>query len=161
MQPDAAGTLADALRSAVVRLATLRVEADARRAGLAERRQTFEATIADERARLSGIEREIEATESEVRGLAKIAHETTGDRKPAPGVEIVMTKEYAVDEPAGLAWAQGARLCLIPESLDVKAVRKMAAAGVPLPFVQVTETPAVRLASNLVAALEKTIGGGV
>ena len=140
------------LTAHVIQLASLRDEVAQREATIKAARAAFESTIAFDVDALAEIRRGVEHVEAEVRGLALIEHDRSGDAKPAPGVSIVLTKEYTVDEAAGLAWAQSTRLCLIPESLDVKGIKKLATVQA-LPFVTVSERPSVRLATDLAKAL--------
>ena len=148
-------TLTESLRTEAVKLATLRHEADQREDAIKRARAEFEQTIAVQVNSLAGLRREIEATEGAVRGMALVEHEQTGEKKVIPGVEVVVGKEYEVDAVAGLAWARTVNMCLIPESLDIKAVKKMATVA-PLPFVTVTEKPSVRIASDLLAKLDQS-----
>jgi hypothetical protein len=115
----------------------------------------FEATIADRRANIAGIRRSIEAVESDVRGLALLAYERTQSKAPAPGVSVVVGKEYDIDEAAGLVWAKATGMCLIPAKLDTKAAQKMAAVT-EVPFVTVIEKASVRIATDLTKALTPT-----
>ena len=146
-------TLTESLRTEAVKLATLRHEAEQRDEAIKRARAGFEDTIAQQVQSLAGIRREIEATEGAIRGMALVTYETTGEKKAVPGVEVVVGKEYDIDEPAGLAWARTVKMCLVPEALDLKAVKKMAAVT-DLPFVTVSEKPSVRIASDLLKKLE-------
>jgi len=140
------------LTARVVQLATTREELAQRMADIAEKRKAFDATIADQMAAIEGTKRRLEAEEAEVRGLALIVAEQTGNKKPAPGVEVVTTKQYDVDEAAAYTWAKASHMCLIPESVDLKAVKKIATVQ-SLHFVTVSEVPSVRLATDLTKAL--------
>jgi hypothetical protein len=144
------------LREYVERLALLREEVAQRKSNLDALRAAFDASVAADARNLEACKRAVEAAEADVRGLALVTHTNTGSTKPMPGVQIVASKEYAIDEPAGLVWAQQTRLCLIPESLDVKAVKKLATVQA-LPFVRVLENPSVRIATDLAKALQESI----
>jgi hypothetical protein len=144
------------LRSHVERLALLREEVKQRREAIEAKRAAFDATIADDARNLEACKRAVEAAEADVRGLTLVAHETTGNAKPSAGVSVVITKDYTVDEAAGFAWAKTTGLCLVPESLDVKAVKKLATVQA-LPFVTVQEVPAVRIATDLTKALADAV----
>jgi hypothetical protein len=146
-------TLTESLRAEAVKLVTLRHEAEQRDEAIKRARADFEATIVQQVQSLAGIRREIEATEGAVRGMALVTYDTTGEKKVIPGVEIVIGKEYDIDEAAGLSWARTVKMCLVPEALDLKAVKKMAAVT-DLPFVTITEKPSVRIASDLLKKLE-------
>ena len=147
-------TIADDVKRHAVKLATLRTELAMREEKIKAARRGFEETISPQLQNLEALRRELEATEGTVRALALVVHETEGTKTPCPGVSIVVGKEYAVDEAAALTWAKTTRMCLVPESVDLKAIKKMAAVT-ELPFVTVTEKPSVRIATDLLAALEK------
>ena len=91
---------------------------------------------------------EVDAAETALKAVALQVHENTGTKKPAPGVEIKMFKEYAIDEVAGLAWATEKQLCLIPARLDLAAIKKLATVT-PLPFVLIAEVPKATIATDL------------
>lgn len=145
-------TIASDLKRHTVKLATLRVELAARDEALRVARQAFEATLSEQLRNREALRRELDATEDTVRALALVEYETTGRTKPCPGISVVISKEYEVDEASALTWAKTTRMCLVPEQLDLKSIKKMATVT-DLPFVTVTERPAVRVASDLVKAL--------
>lgn len=149
---EAPATIADDIKRHAVKLATLRVELAARDEAVRAARQAFEATLSPQLRNREALRRELEATEDTVRALALVEYETSGRTKPCPGISVVMSKEYEVDEAAALTWAKTTRMCLVPEAVDLKAIRKMATVT-ELPFVTVTERPAVRVATDLVKAL--------
>lgn len=91
---------------------------------------------------------EVAAAETALKAVALQVHGNTGERKPAPGVEIKMFKEYAIDEVAGLLWATEKQLCLIPARLDIAAIKKLATVQ-PLPFVLIDEVPKATIATDL------------
>ena len=135
-----------------VKLATLRVELAARDEAIRHARAAFEQTIAEQLRNREALKRELDVTEDTVRALALVEHQTSGSTKPAPGISVVTAKTYDVDEAAALAWAKTTRMCLVPEAVDLKAIKKMATVT-ELPFVTVTEAPTVRIATDLVKAL--------
>ena len=90
----------------------------------------------------------VAASETALKAVALERYDITKDKKPAPGVEIKLFKEYLIDEAAGLAWAQEKQLCLIPAKLDVAAIKKLATVQ-PLPFVLIDEVPRAMIASDL------------
>lgn len=147
-------SLSESLAVSVGTLAVLRESVKQRTEKIAAARKGFDATIADDLQKLEADKRALEAEESAVRGIALVEYENTGTKAPATGVMVVMTKEYAIDEVAGFAWAQAHGLCLIPAQLDKKAAQKMATVQ-PLPFVTVTEVPSVRIASDLTKAMQE------
>jgi len=90
----------------------------------------------------------VNAAEVALRALAAEEYERTKERKPAPGLEIKLFKQYAIDEVAGLAWAKEKDLCLIPAKLDVHAIKKLATVQ-PLAFVTITELPKIQITTDL------------
>lgn len=146
-------TMADDVKRHALKLATLRHELAMRDDAVKAARRGFEDTIAEQLRNLEALKREIEVTEGTVRALALVVHQTEGHTKPCPGVSVVVGKEYEVDEAAALTWAKTTRMCLVPEAVDLKAIKKMAAVT-ELPFVTVTEKPSVRIATDLLKALD-------
>lgn len=140
------------LRAHVERLAQCREDAERAEMLLAEERKQFDM----EHAALIGIVKArrvaVDEADAAVRGLALIAHDQTGTKAPADGVKIVTRKNYEIDEVAGLAWARQTQMCLVPESLDVKAVKTLASVQA-LPFVRVEDVPSVQIASDLSAVV--------
>lgn len=147
-------SLSDSLRDAAFRLAMLRESVRQRKERIETARRAFESTLAADLEQLRADTDALEAEESTVRAMALVAFETEGAKKPAPGVDVVIAKEYDIDHEAGLTWAKATRMFLLPEQLDTKAVKKVAAVQ-PLPFVEVRERPAVRIASDLLAAFDQ------
>jgi hypothetical protein len=90
----------------------------------------------------------VDMAETAVKAIALSLHASVGTKKPAPGVEIKMFKEYAIDEDAGLKWATEKQLCLIPAKLDIPAIKKLATVQ-PLPFVLIDEVPRATIATDL------------
>lgn len=111
-------------------------------------RECFEREHADLIASVRETAAIVAAAETALRAVALERYDITKERRPAPGVEIRLFKSYEIDESAGLEWAKEKSICLIPERLDVAAVKKMATV-VPLPFVVVDEEPRVMIASDL------------
>jgi len=146
-------TLIESIRTEAVKLATLRHEAEQRDEVIKRARAAFEQTIAAQLQTLAGIRREIEATEGAVRGMALVTYEQSGEKKPVPGVEIVVGEELVYDEADAWKWAQVTGMCMTPAKLDVKSFAKIAKAA-PLPFVEKVEKPSVRIASDLLKKLE-------
>ncbi len=146
------------LTAHVTKLAMLREELKQRQDALLVKTDAFNESVKAERQTIEGLKRSLEACDSGVRALAVLEFERTSTKKPAPGIEIVESKEFDVDETAGLEWARASKMCLIPESLDRSAAIKIASVQ-PLPFVTVRTVPAVRIASNLTAALSAATTG--
>ncbi len=142
-----------ALLDVVVELAAAREEVAQRKAAIDAKRKAFELTIAEESSVYAFRVATVSVLDAQARALAVLAYDASKNKTPCPGLSIIGKKHYAIDEVAGLAWAREKEMCLIPESLDVKAVQKLATVQ-PLPFVTVTEVPEVRIASDLLAALD-------
>lgn len=140
------------LPECVVRLAELRRQYAEQSATIKAAREAFDATIAGDIALSNLTKQALEATEAEVRGLAQITYDRDQNAKPTPGISIVQEKVYTINETAAFAWAKETKLCLLPEALDVKALKKLATVQ-PLPFVLISEMPSVRIASDLDKAL--------
>lgn len=144
------------LTAHVVALATIRAEVEARAARVKEARDGFELVIALDVKALNAAKAELAEAEATVRALALVAHEMTKDKKPAPGVSIIDETTYTIDPVKGFAWAKEKGMCMIPESLDVKAVEKLATVQ-KLDFVTITKAPAVRIAKDLTTALQEVV----
>lgn len=147
-EPSDDPTLSHTLDLLVSSLAARRAERDRHMELVRVKREESDLAIAAEVAALWQIRADVNSLEAEIRSLALLLFAKTGDAKPTTGVSVVQTKEYEINEAAGLAWAQVHRMCLVPEKLDRKAVEKMCQL-VPLPFVVVSTVPAVRIATNL------------
>lgn len=137
-------TLIDQLRE----LDKLRAACDVGVAELKKRRAAFDSENATLVAVLKNDAAAVTAAEIAIRAVAEAEYRTTLNRKPAPGIEIKVFKEYLIDEEEGLRWAQEKKLCLIPEKLDITAIKKLATVT-PLPFVVIEDVPKAQIATNL------------
>jgi hypothetical protein len=91
-----------------------------------------------------------EEAEATAKALVLAHFAATGEKKPVPGVEVKERVTNLITDPAAaLAWAQEKRMALIPESLDEKALLKIASVA-PLPFVTKVTEPQAQLATTLV-----------
>lgn len=149
-----------ALRGLVVKLATLRAEAAARDAQIKAKVAELTKELAPEKATLEGLKRAIEASESEVRALAQLERERTGNKNPCPGVGVQDSPTYSVtDRAAALAWAKLSSIGYVPETIDEDAiVQAVAKGGATLPFVKKTPGYKVKLATDLLKALDSAEG---
>jgi hypothetical protein len=103
-------------------------------------------------------EKAIAAAETNVRMLALAAYAATDNRKPAPGCEIKVGKEFNYDPKEAFADCQGKGVAIVPAQLDVKAFEAIVKASPSsFPFVKVTEVASVSIAKNLTKALEAGI----
>lgn len=96
--------------------------------------------------------KEEDLAEQIARELVEAHFRATGEAKPHAGAWIVMKTIYAIDEVKALDWARETKMALVPESVDIKAIAKIAGVT-PLPFVTANEIPSVRIASDLDAKL--------
>lgn len=132
----------------VIQLADLRDRAARSHALLQLRTEEFQRANAGLIENLKERSAAADAAEIALRAVAAEEYERTKERKPAPGIEIKLYKQYAINEVAGLAWAKEKDLCLIPASLDVAAIKKLATVQA-LSFVMVSEVPKVTIATDL------------
>src|SRR3954471_15841406 len=83
--------------------------------------------------------------EGEARALVEQHFRTTKERKPVSGAEIKLFKLYKYSADRAFEWAKEKGLCLVPESLDVRAFEKLVTVQ-PLDFVTITEEPRAQIA---------------
>lgn len=143
--------LADQVREVAQR----RAERDALAAEIKDARAAFEATLGDRLARLKGLNEAVAMSEDAAKKLAEAIYETTKEKKPVDGVAIKVMTRLEYDDDAALAWARQTGMAIIPESLDRKALERIAKAT-PLPFVTVKEEGTAQLAADLSAYLPRT-----
>ncbi len=137
------------LTEAVVRVHKLRVsladcqnELATRTAAFNEANKALLTNVADDKAALA-------LAESELRALTLTAYAADPtNKKPAPGVEIKVKTVRTYDPADALAWAKEKGMCLVPESLDVKAFEKIASVQ-SFSFMDVKEEPQAQIASDL------------
>lgn len=145
---DSSPAFAD-LASRVADLARLRSGLAKSKALLKERRESFETENAGLIEYITKVQEPIvAAAETAVKAVALSLYNENGEKKLSEGVEVKVFKSYAIDERAALVWAKEKQLCLVPESLDLTAVRKLASVT-PLPFVSISEEPKVQISSDL------------
>lgn len=132
----------------VIQLADLRDRAARSCALLQLRTEEFQRANAGLIKNLKERSAAADAAEIALRAVAAEEYERTKERKPAPGIEIKLYKQYDINEVAGLAWAKEKDLCLIPASLDVAAIKKLATVQA-LSFVMVSEIAKVTIATDL------------
>jgi hypothetical protein len=95
---------------------------------------------------------QVTKAEGVVRQTAGEVYLNTGEKRPAPGVEVKVYKTMEIaDNAAALAWAQQTKIGIVPETFDAKAILKVAAVS-PLPFVLYIDDPRVTIATQLNAA---------
>lgn len=137
------------VRAAVERLAERRRTAAELRAAMQQLHATFEATHAGAIAALRQAQADEQQAETELRQLAVAHGQSTGERKPAPGVEMIVKQELDYRPDAAFAWARETGMALM---LDKRAFEKIAGAT-PIACVTVLQVPAVRISTDLDRAL--------
>lgn len=123
-------------------------EAKARRDELLKE---FNDTHTEEIAAVVRYSEALNAAETDLRREALVAHATTGDKKPAPGIAIQQATVIEYDHRAALAWAKEHSMAL---ALDTKAFEKLAAATPEnFAFVSIRKEPKATIATDLTKAL--------
>ena len=136
------------LTERVIELRKLRASRDGCAVVLKARREAFDRENAALIANLRDDAEAVATAETALKAVALERYDITKEKRPAPGIEIKIYREYLIDEAAGLAWATEKQLCLIPARLDVAAIKKLATVQ-PLSFVLVDEVPRVTIATDL------------
>lgn len=118
------------LNALVLKLAMQRTESATRRAQLTARVKAFEETIAFETAALKQAEADAKATEAEVKALAQIEFERTGDKTLYGGIKVQQTESVEITDPvAALTFAKTSGVGYVPETYDAKALCEIAKAS--------------------------------
>lgn len=93
----------------------------------------------------------VEAAERQLRESALAEYDVTKDKAVCPGVSIIISKTPQYDPECAFAWAkENARVCINPETLNVKAFNDLCKGDTTKPaFVEIKETPSVRIAVDL------------
>ena len=137
--------VAEAVRIVAQARRTLKAHAD----DLAQRRDDFERDNAKLLEQVKTDGELVDAAESALRSLALDHYKRTKEAKPTPGVEIRVYDVLTVNDPTvALAWAKKSELCLIPESVDMKALLKVAKVT-RLPFVTYDAEPRAQISTDL------------
>jgi len=115
--------------------------------------EAFDAANAAVLAHAKEAAADVDAAESALRALTLDHYGRTGEAKPTAGVEVKLYDTFALTDPAAaLAWAKASGVALIPESVDQRALFKVAKVS-PLPFVAAAKEPRVSIATDLAKAL--------
>ena len=144
------GALAERLRHVAACRRTLRERQD----DLARRRDDFERDNQVLMGIIASRSEELDAAERVVRALALTHYEATQDLRPTPGVSVKVYETLAIhDAVTALAWARMSGIGLVPETVDARALLKVAKVT-RLPFVTYGAEPRVQIATDLEKALE-------
>ena len=85
-------------------LARARADYDLAKADLDARRAAFDAEHAEQIARVADLKTALEVSEQQIRDAAVRFFDETGDKKPAPGVEIKLWDGVTYDPSAARTW---------------------------------------------------------
>ena len=133
------------LRACRVRVADLTTEKDASYEAWQRENQGLLDALARGRAVVADLEMEIRSA-----GVA--AYQTTGEKRPFPGVEVKLFDMLDYKEDDALLWAQTHQVALALDRRVFEAIAKGPAGG-GMPFVTRREEPRATLARDLWAAL--------
>lgn len=143
------------LKSAVMKLAVLRAEVTMRDEKVKAAKVEALKSLADDIQRLESAKRAVEAADSEVRALAQLERERTKEKKVCAGVEVQDGEEYSIiDKAAAMAWAKASTVGYVPETFNESAILGVAKSGTVLPFVKKETVYKVKIATDLIKALE-------
>ena len=143
------GALAEQLRRVASCRRTLRERQD----DLARRRDDFERDNQILMGIIASRSEELDAAERVVRALALTHFEATQDPHPTPGVSVKAYETLAIhDAVTALAWARTSGIALVPETVDAKALLKVAKVT-RLAFVTYGTESRVQIATDLDKAL--------
>lgn len=142
----------DALRAKRAELADARRKLAGTKTLLADRKAQFDRENRDLVAQMNRENDAVAAAELMLRTLAVEMFKATGEKELIVGVQVKEIDAFAIDEAAALDWARQTRMCLLPERVDLAAVKKIAKVQ-PLPFVKVTKEPQPQIASDLDKAI--------
>lgn len=147
--------IVDTLQAELRRLYELRIESEYATNVVRQRRAEWEEQQASVLTHAQVLARAVADCEAQVRTLAVMAAESTGEKKPAPGVEVRVGKQVTVqDAAAALEWARASRIGYVAEGIDAKVIEQAAGkANLALPFLRVETTFKALIASDLGKAL--------
>ena len=121
---------------------------------LAEAQRQFDINHADAYLRIKEEIGTLNAAEEALRVLAVTHFNATGEAKPTAGVEVKQKNLYTLTDPvAALAWAKQSGIGLVPETINEKAILKVATVS-ELPFVAHTTTPVAQISTDLDKVLD-------
>lgn len=151
------GNIVEALRQELEALAAARVRAEVAAQVVREAKAVWEQQNAAALTEMEAAKAAATQLEGTVRTLAVMAGELTGEKRPAPGVELRVTTTVTItDQDAALAWARASRIGYVPETIDGKAIEQAATkAKLALPFLRTDTTFKAVVATDLVGAFLK------
>ena len=129
---------------------TTRLQRDRLQADLAVVETAFREANAALLAEVDRLRHETRAVEAELRHLAAEHFGETGDKHPAPGVNVRVRQTVEFDETEALAWARQHNVALLlNRDLFAKVAKAHRDAGTPLAFVEHNEEIIGTLAPTL------------
>jgi hypothetical protein len=139
-------------------LARLREEADGLSVVVAAAEEELDQTpqacaLAEAKDALNAKKVEIRAVEEEVRKFAIGAYEESGEKRPAPGVQVKVYSRIRYEVDRAMDWCKEYAPTFIRETLDTKSFEKVAPNLVGAP-VTVEEEPRATIATDLSGWLE-------
>jgi hypothetical protein len=141
-------TITDSLRVALSELAAIRASCVTLNETMLKAKARFQEEHVELANAINDHAVRLAEAEAQVRSLTLAAYDMSGEKKPAPGADVVIRTTYIYDESAAMVWAETALPTAITRKLDVKTLDKIASTGA-LPFATKLETPSVRIASDL------------
>jgi hypothetical protein len=142
----------DILTTALSELAALRESDRLLTTAIKDKRAAFDSENADLLTAKSETAAKLAEHEAQVRAMALVVFEQTGEKKPVEGVSVVIRTTYTYDADAAMAWASEHMPQLVKRTLDAKAFDKIAAAGGYSGATKI-ETPAAQISTDLSAFL--------
>lgn len=139
---------ADILRTALAELAVLRESDRMISQTVKDARAEFDAANAELLLSKSETAAKLAEAEAQVRALALVVFEQTGEKKAVAGASVVIKTTYSYEVGEAMAWAKEHMPQLVIETLDAKKFDKIAAAG-GYSGATKSETPSVQIASDL------------
>lgn len=148
-------TTTDLLEQTLAGVAKARADRDAIEGRVKALRAAFEDSIRKDLDALAALKKAADDAEAAARVQALACYELDKTNKaPALGAGIKVSRVYTYDAAKALEWARKSQMCLVPESLDVKAFEKvLKASPASFDFVTSEDVPSATLGSDLSAYL--------
>lgn len=141
-------TTADALKRALSELAVLRESNRLIAQAIMDARAAFDQTHAEILTAKSETAAKLAESEAQVRALALVVFEQTGEKKAVEGASVVIRTTWTYDTADAIAWAKAKDIDIVDEVLDDKRFRRLLGA-MDVPCATKIETPAVQIATDL------------
>lgn len=151
------GNIVETLREALVELAAARIRADVSANAVRAARYAWEQAHSELLASAEADRRAAAEWEAQVRARAVEAIVATGQKRPAPGVEVRTVQDVQItDRAAALGWARASGVAYIPEQIDERALAlAVTKADLTVPGVERTTSYKTVIATDLYGAFTK------